>query len=390
MASCEGGRNVGDPGRGAGELDADFVADVLSQNAGNAPRRGLPPLTWPWARLLFTAAAVLAVVLILGLTAGLSFSGDEWSYIVDRRLTFESMLQPHNEHLVFLHVLVYRGMVELLGTSSYLPFLVALMVAHVAMTAGVLVLMRRVVPLEGALAAAVLMLFLGTGFDNLVWAFQVGFVGAAALGVWAMASADRPALAALLLTAALWTQGDGLFYLAPTAVLLGRRWWVVAFPIATYAVWYATVGHGAVTTSGPFLEYALRLTGSVFGGVSGVGWLVGLAVGALIVVGLAIRRPSRFVLAGVIGLASQVAILSISRAHFGPEQAEAPRYIYVAAPFVFLMLSGIRLPRPVWAGVFAVALALNILALPRGVAIYHAFLNYDRSITLEERLAPFR
>ncbi len=366
-------------------MTAEDVAQAIT-----SPGRGPGPLSWRSARLLFTAAAVLAVVLILGLTVGLSFHGDEWSYIVDRRLTLESMLQPHNEHLVFLHVLVYRGIVELFGTGSYLPFLAALMVAHVAMAAGVLVLMRRVAPLEGALAAAVLMLLLGTGFDNLVWAFQVGFVGAAALGVWAMACGDRPVWAALLLTMALWTNGDGLFYLAPTAVLLGRRWWVVAIPIAAYAPWYVLMGRGPATIDGPFLEYALRLTGSVFGGVSGVGWLFGLAVGAGVLGGLAIRRPSRFVVAGVVGLLSQVAILAIGRAHFGPWQAEASRYVYVAAPFVFLMLSGIRLPRPVWAGVFAVALTLNILALPRGVAIHHESVDYDRSITIEERLAPFR
>ena len=98
----------------------------------------------------------------------------------------------------------------------------------------------------GALASAGLMLFLRTGLDNLVWAFLVGFVGAAALGVWAMANANRPWWAALLLTTALWTHGDGPFYLAPTAVLLGRRWWVVAVPIATCLGWYVVAGHHAL------------------------------------------------------------------------------------------------------------------------------------------------
>lgn len=337
---------------------------------------------------LFACAAGLAAILILGLTRGLSFIGDEWPYIVLRRLTLESMLQPHNEHLAFLHVLVYRGMVELLGTGSYTPFLAVLMACHVAMAAGVYALMRRV-STEGALACAVLMLFLGSGFDNLVWAFQIGFVGAAALAVWAMASGDRPWLAAVLLTAALWTQGDGLFYVLPVAILLGRRWWVVGFPLATYALWYVGYGGGA-TVSGPFLEYAVRLVGSIFGGVAGVGWVFGLAVAAGILGGLVWRKPSSLVIAGAAGIASMVLILTLGRAHFGPEQAEAPRYIYVAAPFVFMLLSGLRLPRMAWVGLFAVALMLNVLALPRGVAIYSAFLKYDRSLTIEERVAPFR
>ena len=39
----------------------------------------------------------------------------------------------------------------------------------------------------------------------------------------------------------------------------------------------------------------------------------------------------------------------------------------------------------------AISLAqlVNVWALPRGVAIYQTFLAYDRSQTMEERLAPF-
>ena len=124
------------------------------------------------------------------------------------------------------------------------------------------------------------------------------------------------------------------------------------------------------------------------GGVAGVGPWPGLAVLGVIVV--ALRRPSRYVLAGAAGLASQVIILGLTRAHFGADQAEAPRYIYVAAPFVFLILSGVRLPRPVWAAAFAVALTLNILALPRGVAIYEAFGAYDRTLTIDQKVQQFR
>ena len=116
--------------------------------------------------------------------------------------------------------------------------------------------------------------------------------------------------------------------------------------------------------------------------------LVGVAIVAQ---GVRSRRLEPIVLAGAAGLAAQFVILAIGRAHFGVEQAEAPRYIYVAAPFVFMLLPAFRwVPKTVWVIAFAVALVLNLNALPRGVAIYHAFLNYDRSLTLEQRLAPFR
>ena len=88
---------------------------------------------------------------------------------------------------------------------------------------------------------------------------------------------------------------------------------------------------------------------------------------------------------------SEFVILAIGRAHFGASQAEAPRYIYVAAPFIFMLLPAFRwVPKAAWVVAFTTAMLLNLNALPRGVAIYHAFLNYDRSQTMEERLAPYR
>lgn len=358
----------------------------------SSDRSGLGTLSSP--TLLFAAAAAVAVIVILGLTANLSFQGDEWAYIIDRRLTIESMLQPHNEHLVFLHVLVYRGMVELIGTVSYLPYLAVLMACHVAMAAGVYTLMRRAVAVEASLAAAVLMLFLGSGFDNLVWAFQIGFVGAAAFGVWALVVSERSAWCAVLLTAALWTQGNGLFFLVPAAILMPRKRWLL-LPIGTYAAWFLAIGRESAPglAPGPFVDYAIRLAGSVTGGAVGVGYTAGLAIFVSIAVGLAIQRtvPPRFVVAGLLGLGSQIIVLAIGRAHFGLDQALAPRYIYVAFPFILMTLTGLRgIRREVWGLAFVLSLTLNVWALPRGVAIYQAFLTYDRSIPLEERLAPFR
>ena len=350
-------------------------------------------LTPSATRLVFVAAAMLAVTLVLGLGRSLSFNGDEWAYIVMRHLTIESMLQPHNEHLVFFHVLVYRGLVEVVGIGSYLPFLVVLMACHVAMAAGVYVLLRKTVSVGAALGAAVLLLFLGSGFDNLLWAFQIGFVGAAALGVWALVAADRPAVCAVLLTLAVWTHGDALFFLPPAALLIARRRWLL-LPIASYVAWFVAIGRGPVPIPSldALIDYGARLTGSIVGGAAGFGPLAGLLIVALIGVGLVVERsaPSRVVLAGLLGLAATVAILTFGRAYLGPEQAEAPRYVYVAFPFVMLVLTGVRrVPRLAWAALFALALALNVWALPRGVAIYQAFLSFDRSQTMEERLAPF-
>jgi hypothetical protein len=270
------------------------------------------------AIVVFGAMALLVAVVVIGLASRLSFHGDEWAYIVDRRLTLDSLLQPHNEHLVALHVLTYRGMVEAIGIGSYVPFLVALMAIHVAAAAGVMALLSRYVPLAGALAGGVVMLCLGTGFDNLVWAFQTGFAGAIAFGIWAMVARDRSWLAAGLLTAALWTQGSGLFYVLPVAIMMRDRRWL-ALPLGTYVAWLLLVGRESVPFpgAGPYLAYALTGVGSGVGGVAGVGVVGGwLIVGIVAVLLVRSGRPPIQTIAGIAGLISTFAILAFGRAHF--------------------------------------------------------------------------
>jgi hypothetical protein len=350
-------------------------------------------LTWPIARLVFVGVAAIAVVLILVLARNLSFVGDEWAYIVDRRLTLESMLQPHNEHLAFLHVLVYRGLVETVGTGSYLPYQLVLMAVHVTAAAGVLALLSRYVSLEASLAAAVLFLFLGSGYDNLLAAFQMGFAGAVALGISAMVVVDRPWLSAALLTAALWTQGSGLFYVAPVALLIHARRWLL-LPLITYGAWLLLIGRDAVPFPdvGPYLLFMATGLGSAVGGLVGVGFVPGFMIAGLITALLILDRPpSRFVVAGILGLAIELAILAIGRAQIGPEQAASSRYVYAAMPFIFMILTGVhRVPPLVWASLFAVALTLNIVLIPQGVAVHAAYLQYEQTLTPDQRAAPYR
>ncbi len=356
-------------------------------------------------RRLFPIVAGEAVLLILVMARNLSFRGDEWAFIVDRRLTLESIFRPHNEHLVALFVVIYRGLVETVGTGSYLPYLVCLMAFHVAAAAGLLVLLRRHLPAAGAMAAATLLLFLGSGFDNLLWAFQIGFVGSVALGLWALVVADRPWLSALLLTLSIAMSSVGLFYVLPVALMIRSRVWV-ALPVLLYLAWFVLVGRQSVPLPpvGPYVAYALTGLGAAFAGVSGlglgivdeVGALLGLALAALVIGVLGWRfvrgpRPPAIVLAGLAGLASEYAILAFGRAQFGADQALISRYIYAAAPFVLLLLPGLpRMPRAVWVAVFVIALIANVSAIPRGVAIHEALLRLEQTIPLDQRLAPYR
>ena len=85
------------------------------------------------------------------------------------------------------------------------------------------------------------MLFFGSGFENLFWGAQIGFVGATAMGLGALLLLDdvptlpgpgRAAAATGLLIVAVMTSGYGLFMLGLVGldVLLDprRRKWVAA------------------------------------------------------------------------------------------------------------------------------------------------------------------
>ncbi len=76
---------------------------------------------------------------------------------------------------------------------------------------------------------AVPLLLLGSGAENLFWAFQTGFVGSVMFGVWALVFIERPAdrhapvVASVLLVAALASSGMGLFFLVATAARADPR-----------------------------------------------------------------------------------------------------------------------------------------------------------------------
>ena len=220
------------------------------------------------ADLAFIGAASAAALILLGLGAGLTFFSDEWAFIESRSLTDPSTwFTPHNEHWSTLPILVYRGLVETVGLTSYMPYLAVLITFHVVVAALVYSFARRATGRWVALAVGVVVLLLGSGFENLYWAFQIGFVGSLAAGLGAMFVIDatplstrRALIAALLLLASLAAQGGpGLACSVAVAVELlldrDRRRRVVALvvPAIAYLVWYLAIGRAAIETHrGPF------------------------------------------------------------------------------------------------------------------------------------------
>ncbi|HEY3435767.1 MAG TPA: hypothetical protein VGK41_08945, partial [Solirubrobacterales bacterium] len=141
--------------------------------------------------LLGVAMAVAAAVL-LGYGSGLTFFQDSWEFLMHRRdPSAATLLDPHNEHIVLLPVLLTQASLRLFGMDSMTPELV-LLVALQLVTAGLLfVYARRRLGPWPALFAATLLLFLGPAWQDLLWPFQVGFVGASLFGLAALLAMEN-------------------------------------------------------------------------------------------------------------------------------------------------------------------------------------------------------
>jgi hypothetical protein len=316
-------------------------------------------------RIGFVLAALVAFALLIYLGRSLIFYNDEWTFIVERRdLSLDDLMRPHNEHWSLFLVLGYGAMFWLFGLASYLPYLAVLLALHILVAWGVFRLVEREAGGWVALGLATLMLFLGSGHQNLFWAFQVGFVGATAAGTWALValraadpglgSRSGVPLAAILLTVAVATQGIGLFFLVAVATLIvadgtgRRRWPAVAVPAVAYVAWYVLLGRGEIAHHrDPFTPDALASVPAYL--LRGLEWSVGAVVGwgpdvgrvlvvlAAVAIGWTVSRggrPSPLVLAACAGVVAQYAVTGLVRAQFGTDQATEARYTYVAAAFM--------------------------------------------------------
>ena len=198
-------------------------------------------------------AAAAVIIFVLGASRWFIFADDE-DFLI-RRSAFDlgGLFQPHRGHWVTLPVLVYRAVFWLFGLD-YRAYLVVLVVAHLGTAALLRLIMRRagVGPWPATAVAAVLVLF-GPGGEDILWSFQITFVGAIAFGLIQLVLADhdggldrRDVLGLLAGAAALMCSavGPAMVVAVGMAVLLRRGWRIAAFhvvPLATlFTIWYLT------------------------------------------------------------------------------------------------------------------------------------------------------
>ncbi len=281
------------------------------------------------------------------------FTEDDWEFI--HRLIPGvgnlGLFAPHNEHWSTIPLLIYKALFAVVGVRSYIPYMAVLLALHV-LAAHLLwrIMVRAGADVITATAIATVFLVLGTGAENIDWAFQIGFVGALAAGLGMILAAQersqRRLLAAWLLgVASLMFSGLGpiMIFAAGLAVLLKFGWrqafLTVVVPAAVYAAWLLTVGKH---TGSSLPHGALRdVPDYMFTGItSAAAAIAGLRfVGALLVLPLAwwcfvqARRSPRA--ATVVALAATTLVfflaVGIGRVGLGVGESKTSRYVYIAA-----------------------------------------------------------
>ena len=374
--------------------------------------------------LILAAAASAATLLALG--DGLAFFADEWELLLHRRgLGPDAFLAPVNEHLMLVPTAVFKALQAAFGMESTLPFRAAATAVLLGAAALLFTYLRRPLGEWPALAATVIVLFLGAASEVLLLPINIGFAGSLGAGLamlLALRRGDRrgDVAACGALAASIACTSLGLVFAAGAAVEIllrgGRRAaraYVVALPLSLYAAWYAGWGHEAASAAS--LENALSAPQFV---VEGIGSSAAALLGLFAIkdhVSEEVRLAGSLLLllgcaAALVWLAHRSSLPSLRDRGRSRElwvaatlmlcfwllaaisevpgrTASASRYMYPGAVFVLLvaaqLLDGVRPGRRALAAVAllaAVGLAGNLVALLDG----HRMLERESALAKAE------
>lgn len=365
----------------------------------------------PRARLIVVVAGLAAVAAILWLSRTYLFYFDEWTFITTApNWTLASWFEAHNGHPTMLFRLVYWVLLNTVGLRSYAPYMAVTEVLHLANVVLVFELVRRRAGDLIAMSSAALLLVLGAGWENILWAFQITLLGSVALGLAAWLVAQDPrriVVPAALLAGSLSFSGGGAPFALAVAVQLaltpGRRrqiGWLVPVAIA-FAAWYLAFGRTGDQPNPPpgpanvltDPVYALwGLSQSVAGLIGEGGWVgVPLLIAAVAALGWRWRKHGAdgFALGAAAGLVAFYLLTGATRSQLGWEQAGASRYVYVGAVFWVVLLGDAARNLP-WRGTWRPALvALVFLACFNSAVLLFAFAA-ARTVQMEREAADLQ
>jgi hypothetical protein len=250
---------------------------------------------WPWP-LLVAAAIVTALGLNLWFGRETTFTVDDlvW-FITSPGLDADTLLEPHNGHLIAVARLIHHIVYEAFGADYGV---IRLLTALAAGATGA-VFFAWTAPRIGrpvALVMTALLLLMGTSYVYLIAGDGLMVQLSLATGIGALLALDRDdargdTLACALLTVGVLTYSLALAFLVAAAVHIvlsrssPRRLWVPALPTLIYVVWWlwaqgnADAPSDQLTLSNLLVApaYAFQSLASALGAVTGLDYQFGRA-----------------------------------------------------------------------------------------------------------------
>jgi hypothetical protein len=371
----------------------------------------------------FGAVEVLSVPLLLFWGRSWWFWSDDWDFLAARTGgNAGDLFRGHYQHWTTVPVLAYRGLWFVFGLRSYLPYQLLVVGAHLVVVALLRLVMRRagVRPWLATLTA-LLLVFFGSGAENILIAFQITFVGSLMFGLVQLVLADhegrwdrRDWIGLLAGFAGLMCSGVAIAMTIVVGVaMLLRRGWRIALlhtaPLAlAYVIWSRVspegTSAGIYRTQSPLqvVKFMAIGIGSAFGRLGQLPGL-GIALAVVMLAGLvwvfreqglgAVRGRLAVPAALVVGAIVFLFVTGLVRSGqpgplaeavgVGPARARQSRYVYLtvamALPALALAADAVARCRR-WLAIPVVALL--VAGVPGNV---HTLTTYTRQSAFDRR-----
>ncbi len=335
-------------------LDADEQRPALEALA--------PPVRQSWwrpspARCLALLSLVYAAIYLYAGRHN-TFYSDEWAFIIKRQgWDLNTLLEPNNEHMSLAPLLVYKLLLPITGLKHYWVFRSLVIALHIVCSWLIFAYARKRLDQWLALGLAVLLLAFGSGWEDIMWPFQIAWLLSIGSGVGAFITLERRTRRGDLATAALVTlslasSGIGLaFAIGVSAEILWtrafrKRIWVTAIPLVLIGIWTIAerpLDHTSTSLTGLIKapSWAVNLASTGVGGFVGQSADFGRPLLIALLIGLVwtLGRRGRFNPRSVGFLVTAFAFLAmtaIARAATTSPPNES-RYVYLISVLVLLI-----------------------------------------------------